>query len=259
MKKLILTVFLVATGLFAIFLFRSQSSEPSPQIIPLPPPQASPSLLIDTMDQITFQDQVYHYAWVKIDNPDNLRLYPNFTAQSSSQELINQNHCSVLVNGGFYGQDDQPIGWLISDSQLVSSSVKSRLLNGYFSLDDGRATISAVRSQTAVSLGLQSGPLLIFNSKPLLLNIKDDEPRRRIIIATTTNELIFFAIVGQDSLFTGPLLTDTPALISAITETIGKKLTAALNLDGGSASVFYTPNIHIKEFTWFASYFCAAL
>jgi len=256
MKKTIIFL-LPILSLLAFFVFRSQPSETLPAIIPLPSSPSSPAPVIDTLDKITYQDQVFHFAWVKLDDLTNLHLYPNFQAQSSTQELINQKNCSILINGGFYGQDDQPIGWLVSQGQLISQPVKSRLLNGYLSLINGQATISPVRPQTPVTLGLQSGPLLVFDQKPLILKIKDDQSRRRLIAGqTNNNELIFLAIVGPDSLFTGPLLADTPAAVMAIAEKIGETLTTAFNLDGGSASAFYTSDIYLEEFSWIASYFC---
>jgi exopolysaccharide biosynthesis protein len=256
MKKT--TIFLLPIlGLLAFFVFRSSSSPPVPVITPLPPPQASPPPIINTMATVEYADQLFHFSWVKIDQPQNLDIYPNFQAKSSTQELINQQNCSILVNGGFYGQDDHPIGWLVSQGNLVSQPVKSRLLNGYLSLINDQVSISAIRPQTAVTLGLQSGPLLVFDQKPLILKIKDDQARRRLIAAQTNNhQLIFLVIVGSDSLFTGPLLADTPAVVTAIGGKIGESLTAALNLDGGSASVFYTPGIYLEEFSWIGSYFC---
>ena len=215
------------------------------------------------MEEITNDGQIFHFAWVKIENLVDLDLYPNFESQLSSQDLIDQDNCNILVNGGFYGQDNLPIGWFISQNQLISQPVKSTLFNGYLSLPaqagltDNQLSIDAIRPGHQVKFGLQSGPLLVFDYQQLLLKIKDDEPRRRLIAAQTgDNNLIFLVIVGQESLFTGPLLAQTPAIVMTIAEKIGENFIAALNLDGGSASAFYTPDIHIEEFTWIGSYFC---
>jgi len=256
MKKTII-FFLFIFTLLVFFVFRSSPSDPEPVINPLPPAQASPPPVIDTMTPVKYGDQLFHFSWVKIDQPQNLNLYSNLPNQSSTQELISQKNCSVLINGGFYSQDDQLIGWLVNQGQLLSQPVKSRLLNGYFSFINNQVAIQAIRPQGEVTLGLQSGPLLVFDNKPLTLKIKDDEPRRRLIAAQTLEgDLIFFVIVGSNSLFTGPLLADTPTVLKAIARQIGENLTAALNLDGGSASVFYTPEIYLEEFSWIGSYFC---
>jgi len=256
MKKTII-FFLPILFLLAFFVFQSQPSDPVPVITPLPPTQASPPPAIDTMATVEYGDQLFHFSWVKIDNLQNLHLYPNFQTKSSTQDLINQKNCSILVNGGFYGQDDQPIGWLVSQGNLISQPVKSKLLNGYLSLINDQIAIEAIRPKAEVTLGLQSGPLLIYDHYPLTLKIKDDEPRRRVIAAINeADELIFVVIAGQDSLFTGPLLADSPTVLKAIAGQIGESLTAAINLDGGSASAFYIPDIYLEEFSWIGSYFC---
>jgi len=220
-------------------------------------PSASPDPIITTMEEVTYNDQLFHFSWTKIPDLSHLSLYPNFQDKLSTQELIEKFKCKVLVNGGFYDQESSPIGWLISQRRTISQPVKSDLLNGYLSLKNNQIFIDELRPTHWVDFGLQTGPLLIFDSKPLVLKIKDDESKRRIVAAKTNdNQLIFLAIVGQDSLFSGPMLADTPAITAKIAGKINASFISAVNLDGGSASAFYTQDIHIKEFSFIASYFC---
>ena len=199
----------------------------------------------------------YRYAWVKLDNLVNLKLLPNHDTQASSEDLAKTNHCQILVNGSFYDKQNQPLGWLVSQGETLSEPITSSLFNGYFYLQSGRPVISAVLPKTEVALGLQSGPLLILDSQPLLLKISNDQPRRRVIVALNNQkELIFLVLTGTDSLYSGPLLADTPKLVAAIGQALNQNLVTALNLDGGSASAFHTDTIHLSEYAYIGSFFC---
>lgn len=246
MKKIILVLFLLVLILTAVGFFP-------------PPPVHSPTLVSPspspTPDLARFGD--YRYAWVKLDNLANLKLLPNHDAQLSSENLANKYHCQVLVNGNFYDQQDQSLGWLVSQGKTLSPPITSSLFNGYFSLSASKVEISSSVPQGLVNLGLQSGPLLILDSQPLLLKINQDQPRRRVIVALNNqSQLIFLVLTGTDSLYSGPLLADTPKLVLALGQTINQNLVAALNLDGGSASAFHTDTIHLNEYTYIGSFFC---
>lgn len=254
MKKIILLGIISLT----VFLYLKKDKTVSTfPITPLPSIQPSASQsVINSMEKIEHNGQIYYFSYKKINNLNNLHLYSNFDKKSSSQDLIKENQCLSLFNAGFYSQDDQPLGWFVSDYQEISPFVKSSLFNGFISFTN-KLSITAVHPKTTSRFGLQSGPLLIFNNKPLILKIINDEPRRRLIaIQTPNHELIFLVLIGADSLFSGPLLADTPIIVSAISKQIKQDFTAALNLDGGSASTFYTTNLHLEEFSYIGSYFC---
>jgi len=256
MKKFAFIGFVI---LVLILYLRLDQSVPSPSVNPIPSAQpAASASVIESMDVITHQDQTYHYAYTVVDNLDKLHLYPNFKDQALSQDLVSQQNCRVLVNGGFYDQNNDPLGWFVSQNQEIKKLRKSNLFNGFLSLDNNNQLTIAPNKPTQPSrLGLQSGPLLVFDSKPLLLKIKADESRRRLVaIQTKDDQLAFLVIIGDDSSFSGPLLADTPAVVLAIGQKMGESFTNALNLDGGSASTFYTSELHLKEFSYIGSYFC---
>lgn len=238
MKKLILFFLLLLTGC---------TSKPVSETV-IPSPSPSPQLA---------QFGNYRYAWVKLDNLADLQLLPNYDAKVSSEELTQIYHCQVLVNGNFYDENDRPLGWLVSQGKTLSPAITSSLFNGYFSLSGSMAAITPSVPPGSVDLGLQSGPLLILDSKPLLLKISNDQPRRRVIVALNNqSELIFLVLTGADSLFSGPLLADTPKLVASLGQAINQNLVAALNLDGGSASAFHTPEVHLNEYVYIGSFFC---
>ena len=242
MKKIILFLLLFLTGC---------TSKPiSETIISSPSPSPAPALA---------EFGNYRFAWVKLDNLANLKLLPNYNAKASSEDLIKIHHCQILVNGNFYDETDRPLGWLVSQGETLSKAITSSLFNGFLSLSTSKveSRISSSFPQGLVNLGLQSGPLLILDAKPLFLKINNDQPRRRVIVALNDqSELIFLVLTGTDSLYSGPLLADTPKLVIAIGQAIGQNLVAALNLDGGSASAFHSDTIHLNEYTYIGSFFC---
>ncbi len=240
MKKIILFLLLFLTGCTSKPISETIISSPSP----------APALA---------EFSNYRFAWVKLDNLANLKLLPNYETKILSEDLVKTHLCQVLVNGNFYDENDRPLGWLVSQGQTLSKPIPSSLFNGYFSLSTSKveSRISPSVPEGEVSLGLQSGPLLILDSKPLLLKISNDQPRRRVIVALNNqSELIFLVLTGADSIYSGPLLADTPKLVTALGQALNQNLVAALNLDGGSASAFHSPEIHLNEYTHIGSFFC---
>jgi len=255
MKKLLIyTLFLFIIA--SIYFLYDQQSTSLPPVSPSPSPVSTPSIL-DQLDTITYNHQTFHYSLVTIDQLDNLSLLPNYDLQIPSQDLINTHNCKVLVNAGFYDKQNQPLGWLVSNGQTISSPIKSSLFNGFLYLSSQKPAITSDLPTDSVDFGLQSGPLLMQNSKTLPLNINNDQPRRRVIAALSgNNQLIFIVLVSEDSLLSGPLLADTPAIISNLSQKLEINLTSAINLDGGSASSFFTPDLHLKEYSPIGSFFC---
>ena len=257
MKKILLIFIGIVFFVLIVLVLSQYKQKTTLKTMSSPSTPTLPDPIIATMEEITYNDQVFHFSWTKIQDLSRLSLFSNLQDKLSTQELIEKFKCKVLVNGGFYDQQGDHIGWLISQRRTVSKPVKSDLFNGYLSLKNNQIFIDELRPTSWVDFGLQTGPLLIANNAPLILKIKDDESKRRIVAAKTKdNQLIFLAVVGQDSLFSGPMLADTPAIVIKIAQKINQEFISAINLDGGSASAFYTSDIYIKEFSFIASYFC---
>ena len=237
--KIIFISLLIITGLFFIL-------QPKLEVITASPsPMSSPQLATITVNQ-----QTYSFAYVIINDLSRLKLFSNHAAKLSSQELINQYSCQILVNGNFYDESDQPLGWLVSGGQELSPVIKSALFNGFLSFSSSKVEISNLTSVSPINFGLQSGPLLILDQKILSLKINNDEPRRRVIAVLTINNQLVFLVINS------PLLADAPAVVSAIGRKINQPFASAINLDGGSASAFYTPEVFLKEHSYIGSFFC---
>lgn len=213
----------------------------SPAASPLPSP--SPSLA---------EYGSYRYALQTIADPARLRLFSNLSERLTSGELLVKRQCRVLVNAGFYDTANRHLGWFLSGGREISPVRINRLFDGYIFFQGGGVNIG-FEKQDKADWGFQSGPMLIYDAKPLKLNIKDDQPRRRIVAGTNReNELVFLAIVSPESDYSGPLLSDLPKIVKGI----DPGLTAAINLDGGSASAFINETVVLKEYQPVGGYFC---
>jgi len=210
------------------------------------------------MRKVVFQEQKFLFLEQKIGQPEKLILLPNFEKKLASTELFKDNNCRFLINGGFYDQQDQPLGWFFTQRSLFKKEIKSALLNGFFFQDkQGKIIIDDVGPQGPVVWGLQTGPLLIFQNQPVRFRLARDEQARRMVAALNQkDELIFLVITDSDSLAIGPSLTDLPAVVKKIGEELKEEFKTSVNLDGGTASAFINQAKKIKEYTWIGSFFC---
>lgn len=216
-----------------------------------PPPLPSPSPQLP-LKSITYNQTVYLYSQYPINDQARLQLFSNLDEQRQSVELKNNSGCRALFNAGFYDTGNQHLGWFQVDGRELSARQDNRLFDSFFSLNGSRAEISFA-PQAGARFGLQSGPMLVFDGKPLTLLIKDDQPRRRVVAALTQdNQLLFLVILSDQSNYAGPRLTDTPKIVQAI----NPQIVSAINLDGGSASAFLTPEVSLPEYQPIGGYFC---
>ncbi|MEA3355383.1 MAG: phosphodiester glycosidase family protein [Patescibacteria group bacterium] len=250
MKKILFSLFVIIS---LILIFNHKNNK---KVTPLPQEEIKEMSLMEKLDTINYNNKTYPFAFFKVDHPEDLKLFSNFSQIKSSEDIIKEKQSSFLINGGFYDKSNQPLGWFVADNQEISKKIISNLLNGFIQKKDNQIFINSTPLLN-VQFGLQSGPILIKNSQPLILKIKNDEFRRRTIATLNQNhQLIFITIISTESEFNGPLLANTPNVLQKISQKINQKFVSAINLDGGSASVFYTPDTYIKEFSPIGSFFC---
>lgn len=196
-------------------------------------------------------------SWAQV-QPKEVELYSNLKEQKLSEEIKVNKSCSVLVNGGFYSKDNTHLGLFVSNFETISKSIKSALLNGFISINaDKLITIDTYPPNATPRLALQSGPILIQNNEPLLLAINNDEPDRHIVAAITTDsKLIFLVFYRDQSDLQGPLLGQLPKIIDLFEKQTGIDLVDAINLDGGSHSIFISNYDLLRESAIVGSYFC---
>ncbi len=101
---------------------------------------------------------------------------------------------------------------------------------------------------------MQSGPYFDLNMTSL--NYNDKTARRHVIAKDSNNNFYIFSIFSPDSFISGPTLEEIPNFFN--NQEIKKiaNFTEILTLDGGSASVFYSPDHSLHETTFIGSLLC---
>ena len=165
-------------------------------------------------------------------------LIANFVEKKSAKDLMKENGCVAGVNGGFYGEDNKPLGWFYLRSKIQNSK-SSMFLNGFVS----NKGISRNEPEN-VKWGFQTGPMLVDEGRGLKIEVRNDRPARRSVVGINkTGEFVFVS--------TDPVnLEDLPEKIKNL------NLVTAVNLDGGSASAFYSPDVTISESSPVGSWLC---
>ncbi|MFC1653354.1 phosphodiester glycosidase family protein [Patescibacteria group bacterium] len=216
-----------------------------------------PSTPHSKLKEIGHKYKQYRYGIFTLDENQQLSFNLNTRDKKTSEEIISTEKCKSLINGGFYDKEGDPIGWVVVNSDEMYPSQKNQLLDGFISASQsGELKISKNKSLN-FDFGLQTGPILIYEGGVKNLKIKNDEPKRRsIVLESTNNKPYFLTIVSGDSLFEGSLLKDLPQLVAKIANQEDISIINAINLDGGSASAFYSQENKISEIQTIGSYFC---
>lgn len=227
--------FLILIGTIGAIIYVQQpTSLPAPAEQPTPQPKLSPSaqFSMNGRELVVYRQEI----------SNNLTLIPNFERKIASSRLMED--CMFGASGGFYSQDNKPIGLFIADGKKLSSYEQNSTLNAFFV---GNGTLSIRRDPPAsADFAVQSGPYITSH-----LRIQNDTFARRILVARSGNRWSFLAITGKDNIFDGPMLSDMPQILEKL------EIDEALNLDGGSASAFYSGSgVRLGELTPVGSFFC---
>ena len=257
MKKLYL-IGILAIISSLILLTIAKGNLQSKKRIALPVSTPSPFVMPENTVEITFDGKSYWVSWIKVDDLSKLTLFPNFQEKTTARSFINKNKCQYLVNGGFYTEDDRPLGLFESGGEKIREKSANFLIPEiFFVTSDGEFDMVAEPPLRKVRFALQTGPLLIEKGLPKKLAIKNDETSRRMVVGKTSQrEVIFLAVYDKEETFQGPPLSDLPGIINEFQKQKGIFFTKAVNLDGGSASVFYTNSLFLEELTYAGSFFC---
>lgn len=207
---------------------------------------------------VTFKEEKYKVFYTPFFEGEKLHLISNFEEKKTANEIKIDNGCSFLVNGGFYTQEARPVGYFKSSDVPLRDEKNSLLFDAFFTINDLRTPrITRNIPKDPLVLGIQVGPLLVENSIFLPLSIRNDKQARRVVLGINgENKVIFLTIVKNNSDYSGPLMADLPIILQIWSEKSGIQLADAVNLDGGSASSFLTPDISLTEISPIGSAFC---
>lgn len=206
----------------------------------------------------------YLVAWEFVENPEKLELLSNFAQKQSAIEVFEFEQCKILTSAGFYmrnmdiTKDDKPTGLFITDGKTVRKFSQNSLTNGVLSINYfGIPRITPSLPQDPLRIALQAGPVLIDNTEARKLTLTSDSEDRRVVAGVTgENKLIFIVFYDPESAYLGPKLTDMPQALSKFEEKTKITLADAVNLDGGTASSFYTSGLKLSEIQNVGAFFC---
>ena len=259
MKFKIILLLLIAISVFLLLKFNNEKTKlsvnltktnPSPKVF-------SPQIKAKDID-IEFNSKKMAVSIIRVTDVKKITLIPNFTDKNSALNILTKNKCNSLTSGGFYSKENYPLGLFIINSKVISKEIQSLLFNGFFFVDvNENVGIRREIPDNNFRFAIQSGPILMENGESLSFKINNDEEARRIAVAINREGNIFFiAVYNRESNLQGPLLSELPEFVKIAGEKINENFEIALNLDGGSASAFYSENISLSELSAVGSSFC---
>ena len=208
--------------------------------------------------KIDYKGQKYSASLIRVDNIDNLSLIPNFDQKITASQAKEKYQCKYLTSAGFYLDDNTPAGLFITDGKVLKNWLKNDLFNGILSVNDmAIPRITTDLPKDHLIYAVQSGPLVRENAKNINLYKSNDKPSRRVLAAVSgDNILYFFSIYNPDQVFDGPYLRDLPDIVSLLEDQSKIVFADVVNLDGGSASTFYSESASLPEISPVGAFFC---
>lgn len=204
-----------------------------------------------------YHGKSYTVSWYSQGSGERLHLYENFSEKLTATQFSQSHKCSALSNGGFYTPDRQPIGLFATDGKIKQQYHSNTLLNGILTVNENGNSEIRVNPPAHIWTAVQSGPILVRDGHSVILHIFQDEGARRLVIAITEgNTLIILAFYDSDNSFKGPLLSELPDHIKLFSEYANVQINTAINLDGGSASTFISPDVLLAELVPVGSFLC---
>lgn len=263
MGKILLLAFVVITLALSTLAYNRYFTEEKETVMaPVPSSVASPSADIANVPKdyidMEYENAPLRVGWIKVANSKDLSLFSNLEKSQTAEELLHAKSCKYLVNAGFYSKEDRPIGIFISEGEKINNGQRNTLFNGVFSVNtENKPVINSDISGINFRFGVQAGPVLIKDSEVQNYSLKSDSDERRTVVALTgKDEVVFLTFFNPESFYRGPTLEGLPTAVRMFERKTNMKFTDALNLDGGTASAFYSDSLKLSELSPIGSYFC---
>ncbi len=256
MKKLLIVISIVTLAIFGVLILKNRSTTPEKSFGKTQTNSLPPSS--NNFTSFDFDNQNLTIAWFKIDNPEKLKLIPNFSEKSSSKETISAQNCQFLSNAGFYTTTNLPIGLFIADGKQISSWQQNSLFDGILSINYlATPRITRTFPQDPLKSAVQSGPIIKENAGFQTLRIQNDNNSRRVAAGITGENILYFLVIyDSNSNYSGPLLANLPDVLKIFEEKEGIIFADIINLDGGGASAFISPDTSLTEINPVGAFFC---
>lgn len=259
MKKRLIFLFVICIFAFSILLLINFQKKTSSEKIPDQTISHKSSISITPSTAILQQNfiaqelvveeksgkqLIYKVYLQEILPNDSATLITNFTQQKQSNNLFINNNCRYAINGGFYTKEQQPLGLLIIDGNTIGRESKSLFLGGFVYADQkGQIIFTKEKPINLIKYKFifQTGPFLIDNGKKMT-GLQDEKRARRSFLLKTQNNRHFIGMIfNSEQILDGPTLQEFAQIFQQKKE-LPFETKDLINLDGGSASCFYSLN-----------------
>lgn len=247
MKKILLVIVLLIISISIV----SNTNKPSQKkgLDTQSPPSISQTLPLET------SYGRFSAVWFKLNKSNNM-LFSINTQRLSSTEIVDQHSCDYLVNGGFYDEEFSPLGLVTINSERVQQPISSSIFDGFLSFDNSNnASINKTPSNNPL-IEIQTGPIILFNRQKQDINQTGKLARRILAITDKDSNIFFVVLYDPENIYNGPPLSEIHDMVMELEKNLHTTFESVINLDGGSASVFYTKAFKLPEVRTIGSYFC---
>ena len=240
--------------LYLVYLI-DNNKKPKESTIPLPSEKQEKKE--ENYYDFNYEDFDLRASFITISG-NSLKLIVNYEDSKPSDDVYVENNCIGLSSAGFYDEMGEPIGYVVNKGEILNQKIESSLFNGFVTLEGSmkitKDDLDSVGKNTDI---VQTGPVLLYNKKSMDIKMNNDKYARRIVAAVKdTNTSYLMAIYNKNSLFQGPLLSDLPEILEDVSIAEDLDIVHAINLDGGSASAFFTEGLKLKELKKVGSFIC---
>jgi exopolysaccharide biosynthesis protein len=151
------------------------------------------------------------------------------------QEVIEANGGLAGINGGYFDENLDPIGLLISNDRVVHGLVKAKLLSGIFYVKNSRPLLARTGEfpgTNGIDQAIQCGPFLVDGGRTAAGLDNRRVAARTFIFSCSPSEWGFGICRSVTLKEMGDILTQ-PTMVPE------HRINRALNFDGGSSTTFY--------------------
>lgn len=151
----------------------------------------------------------------------------------------------ATVNGGYFGPDHEPLGLVLSKSQVVHPLQRASLLSGLVLVGAKRESLLRVGEYKASPLhreALQAGPFLIDAGRPVP-GLNATRSAARTIVFVAKDGAFGFLSLRSATLAEAAQILALPQLLP------GHPISRALNLDGGSSCGLWVRRVGQEPFS----------
>ena len=224
MIRIVLALFAMIAPLRAGWSFSDADAMPAPAGLEFLRCTASDGARSVELHIVAFRAKSHTFA--VMDNPDG--AYDLGSASAKRGAL-------AAVNGGYFHPDRTPLGLVVRQGATLHPLERAKLLSGLVIVKKERIALvrrAEFRASVDVREALQAGPFLVDAGRPVAGLNDTRRAARTVVFAADAG--IFGVLICKSA-----TLAETARMLATPGAFPGRKITRALNLDGGSSTALW--------------------